>query len=80
MEDLYVTPSHQKQGVGKLLLSNVINYAKETNCNRFEFHVLDWNPARSFYEKMKAINLTAAEGWHYYRLDRQAIESLSFNE
>lgn len=77
MEDLYVRPAHRIQGVGKSLLTNVIKHAKETNCCRCEFHVLDWNPARSFYEKMKAVDLTVAEGWHYYRLDKQAIDSFS---
>lgn len=78
MEDLYVRPAHRTHGIGKLLLTKVINHAKETECNRCEFHVLNWNPARRFYEKMRAVDLTTAEGWHYYRLDREAIDS--FNE
>lgn len=75
MEDLYVRPAHRKSGIGKLLIGNVIKHAQETNCSRCEFHVLDWNPAREFYEKLNAIDLTTTEGWHHYRLNKQAIDS-----
>lgn len=77
LEDLYVKPSYRKQGVGKLLFTAVAKHAKETNCQRFDLHVLDWNPARNFYDKMGGINLTEKEGWHFTRFDRKAIETLA---
>lgn len=80
LEDFYVRPDYRKQRVGKMIFTEVAKHAKETNCKRLELHVLDWNPARTFYDKMGGINLTAAEGWHYCRLDRQAIESITENK
>ncbi|XP_031637655.1 diamine acetyltransferase 2 [Contarinia nasturtii] len=77
LEDFYVKPSYRKQGVGKLIFTEVAKYANDTNCIRLELHVLDWNPARKFYDKMGGINLTAKEGWHYTRFERQAIESIA---
>ncbi|XP_055305609.1 thialysine N-epsilon-acetyltransferase-like [Sitodiplosis mosellana] len=77
LEDLYVRPSYRKQGVGKLLFIEIAKHAKEMNANRLELHVLDWNPARKFYEKLGGSNLTEKEGWHYTRYDRQAIESIA---
>lgn len=79
MEDLYVRPAYRKLGIGKQLLTEVVKFSKQTNCSRCEFHVLDWNPASEFYSKMGAINLTATEGWHYYRLNRQAIDTICEN-
>lgn len=76
MEDLYVKPDYRKQGVGRMLFHAVAKNAKETNCKRLELHVLDWNPAREFYEKLGGQNLTNAEGWHYCRFDEKAIDAL----
>lgn len=75
MEDLYVRPAYRKLGIGKLIVGAVVQHAKKTNCCRCEFHVLDWNPARDFYKRIGAVDLSAAEGWLFYRLDRKAMES-----
>lgn len=69
-------PDYRTHGIGKLIFTAVANYAKETDCIRLELHVLDWNPARFFYDKLGGINLTSLEGWNYYRFDRQAINTL----
>lgn len=74
MEDIYVKPSHRKLGIGKLIFTEVVSHARATNCTRLDFHVLDWNPARQFYEKLNAINLTALEGWQLYRLNNESIQ------
>lgn len=46
----------------------VAKYARDTDCNRFDFHVLDWNPASKFYDDLKAVNMTKSEGWQLYRM------------
>ncbi|XP_041974326.1 thialysine N-epsilon-acetyltransferase-like isoform X2 [Aricia agestis] len=68
LEDLYVRPTERKQGVGDKLFEAVAEEAWGAGCSRLDFHVLEWNPARSFYRRKGALDLTAAEGWCYYRL------------
>lgn len=73
MEDLYVKPSYRGSGVGKQLINEVIKRARDTNCDHLDFHVLDWNPAKKFYEKLNAINFTHEEQWQLYRFNRNHI-------
>jgi len=55
LEDLLVTASHRRKGIGKLLFDEVLQIAKNIGAKRFEWQVLDWNePAINFYKKYKA--------------------------
>ncbi|UKN00889.1 GNAT family N-acetyltransferase [Paracrocinitomix mangrovi] len=55
LEDLLVTESKRRSGIGKLLFDKVLETAKERGAKRFEWQVLDWNePAISFYKKYNA--------------------------
>ncbi|KOB67779.1 Diamine acetyltransferase 2 [Operophtera brumata] len=45
--------------------------------SRLDFHVLEWNPARAFYEARGALNLTQREHWCYYRLAGDALHALA---
>lgn len=66
LEDLFVLPEHRGKGYGKALLEHVIHIAKERNCGRVEWSVLDWNtPAIDFYKKMGA---TAMDEWTVFRI------------
>lgn len=76
MEDLYVKPEYRKNGVGKLLIKEVAKFAKESGCCRMDFHVLDWNPATAFYDRLGATNLTKLEGWQFYRFSKEGIDKL----
>lgn len=76
VEDIYVKPNYRKHGVGKTLFTELAKHAKETNCKRIDLHVLEWNPARHFYEKYGAMNLTGKEQWLFYRFNEQAIDQL----
>ncbi|XP_038208733.1 thialysine N-epsilon-acetyltransferase [Zerene cesonia] len=73
LEDLYVRSSERKRGVGKKLFNAVAKQASSSGCSRLEFHVLEWNDARSFYERKGAVNLTNTEQWCYYRLAGDAL-------
>jgi diamine N-acetyltransferase len=77
LEDIYVRPQYRKNGVGKLLFVNNVKFALEQNCCRFDFHVLNWNPAKTFYEALGATNLTAKEGWEFFRLNKKEMFNLS---
>lgn len=59
-----------------MLFTHVTRFAKETGCSRVDFHVLSWNPAREFYKKVGAIDLTVAEDWHVYRMTSEAMDTL----
>jgi GNAT superfamily N-acetyltransferase len=66
LEDLYVKPEFRSKGIGKVLLQNIIDLAKERNYGRVEWSVLDWNePAIEFYKRIGAIEL---EEWKIFRL------------
>lgn len=66
LEDLYVKPEFRSKGIGKALLLEVIKTAKERDCGRVEWVVLDWNkPAIDFYKGIGAIPL---DEWTIFRL------------
>jgi len=66
LEDLYVRPKFRKNGVGKALLTELIKLAKEKNCGRVEWAVLNWNEnAISFYKSLGAVPM---KEWQIFRL------------
>jgi GNAT superfamily N-acetyltransferase len=73
IEDLYVKESFRGLGIGKALLLECVRIARERNCGRVEWSVLNWNPARRFYEKLGAYPL---QEWIVYRLDQEAMNRL----
>ena len=55
LDDLYVKPEYRGLNIGKALLEKIIEVAKEENCMRMRWQVLDWNnTAIEFYKKMNA--------------------------
>lgn len=75
LEDLYVTPETRGKGFGKALLIRLAEIARDENCGRLEWSVLDWNePAIDFYKKLGAVPM---DEWTVYRLDRDALENLA---
>lgn len=55
LEDIVVTESHRRAGIGKQLFDAVLAVAKEKKVRRLEWQVLDWNePAIQFYKKYGA--------------------------
>ncbi len=75
LEDLYVRPEHRRSGVGRALLFRLARLAKERNCGRLEWSVLDWNePAISFYRNIGA---TPVSGWTVYRVTGAALSALA---
>jgi GNAT superfamily N-acetyltransferase len=77
LEDLYVFPHFRGKGIGKALLVYLARIAKERNCGRFEWAVLDWNePSIAFYKKLGAIPLN---DWTTFRVTGEALDSLARN-
>lgn len=76
LEDIYIRPAYRGNGYGELFFRALAKHAKESRCSRVDFHVLNWNPATKFYRRMGALDLTEAESWHFYRLQKDAIDRL----
>ncbi|HUS86608.1 MAG TPA: GNAT family N-acetyltransferase [Bacteroidales bacterium] len=76
LEDLYVLPEYRKRGVGTALLRRIARLAKERGCGRVEWWVLDWNPARKFYE---SIGAKAMDDWIVYRLKGDELAEVAEN-
>ncbi len=74
IEDLFVREKFRGEGIGKALFLKCVRLAKERNCGRMEWVVLNWNPAREFYEKLGAYPLTE---WVTYRLDEKVLKKLN---
>ncbi len=75
LEDLFVRPAVRGKGYGRALLVRLAELARDRDCGRMEWAVLDWNkPAIQFYLKLGA---RPNEGWSIYRLTREGIERLA---
>lgn len=75
LEDLYVRPAARGRGLGKALLREIARLAKERDCGRLEWAVLDWNePAIAFYEGLGA---ELKREWLLTRVTRERIASMA---
>ncbi|XP_067411964.1 thialysine N-epsilon-acetyltransferase-like [Emydura macquarii macquarii] len=81
LEDLYVMPEFRGKGFGKKLLGKTAEIGLENGCTQLKFAVLDWNRAAiDFYQGRGAVDLTAAEGWHCFRFEGEALERLAWGQ
>ena len=77
LEDVFVEPDCRGKGYGKALLVELAKIAKEKDCGRMEWSVLDWNtPSIEFY---KSLGAKPMDEWTVFRLTEQEIEDLSNN-
>jgi GNAT superfamily N-acetyltransferase len=78
LEDLYVKPHVRGRGYGRALLVRLAQIAKERNCGRFEWAVLDWNePAIGFY---KSLGARPVDEWTIFRVTGDALDALAAND
>jgi GNAT superfamily N-acetyltransferase len=69
LEDIVVREAARRHGVGRRLMARLASIALERGWGRIDFHVLDWNPARGFYQKLgfshheEWLRYGAAKGW-----------------
>lgn len=74
VEDLYVRPAARRLGVGRRLLAACAAIAAARGCARLDLAVLDWNPARDFYDRLGFARMTA---WLPYRLTGEGLRRLA---
>ena len=75
LEDLFVRPEARGRGVGRRLFVELARIARERECGRLEWWVLDWNEsAIGFYRKLGAV---AMDEWTVYRLTGDALARLA---
>ncbi|MEM6514967.1 MAG: GNAT family N-acetyltransferase [Bacteroidota bacterium] len=71
LEDLIVSQKHRGQGIGTLLLDEVVKFGHEQGVKRVSWEVLDWNePAIKFYESKGA---DVKRDWDVVHLSEQGI-------
>ena len=74
LEDLYVCEAARGRGVGRRLIARLARIAVERGWGRIDFQVLDWNPARRFYERL---GLGHVGDWLRYGGDEAALRRLA---
>lgn len=74
LEDLYVERAHRGTGLGRRLLAAVAAQAVARGYTRLDLAVLDWNPARAFYEGLGMVEKTE---WIGYRAEGDALSALA---
>jgi GNAT superfamily N-acetyltransferase len=74
LEDLYVREHARDRGVGRRLMARLAAIAVERGWGRIDFQVLDWNPARGFYDRL---GLKHVGDWLRYGGDEAALRRLA---
>lgn len=77
LEDLIVRDAWRGQGIGSLLLDEVVRLGRDQGLRRIYWEVLEWNrPAIEFYQSRGA---KIMEEWRMVHLDRDGIRDYPFN-
>jgi GNAT superfamily N-acetyltransferase len=78
LEDLFVKPEKRGKGYGRALLVELAKIARDRECGRMEWAVLNWNePAIKFYRSLGAKPM---DEWTVFRLTRDEIAKLAKSE
>jgi GNAT superfamily N-acetyltransferase len=74
LEDIFVSEWARGLGVGRRLMTRLAAITVERGWGRLDFSVLDWNPARGFYER---IGTRPVDEWVRYRAEGEALHRLA---
>ena len=72
--DLYVEPTHRKKGIGKKLLEQAYDFAKEDGANFISLNTADGNlTAQKLYKDFGFIEQETSPGFLYYKIDFKEV-------
>lgn len=74
LEDLFVGERARGRGVGRRLMARLAAITVERGWGRIDFQVLDWNPARDFYQRL---GMTRLGEWQRYGADVATLRRLA---
>ena len=74
IEDIWVVPEERRGGVARALMAALARECVTKDFKRIDLNVLDWNPARGFYERM---GFRWIRNWLPYRLSGEALTKLA---
>ncbi len=74
IEDIWVVPEERRGGVARALMAALALECAAKGYRRIDLNVLDWNPARGFYER---IGFKWIRSWLPYRLSGEALAALA---
>jgi GNAT superfamily N-acetyltransferase len=74
IEDIWVVPAERRSGVARALIVALAKECRAKGYRRIDLNVLDWNPARGFYER---IGFRWIRNWLPYRLSGEALDALA---
>ena len=74
IEDIWVVPEQRRGGVARALMVALAKECIARGYKRIDLNVLDWNPARGFYEN---IGFRWIKNWLPYRLSGKVLEKLA---
>ena len=67
-------PEARRGGVARALMRALAQECRANGWRRIDLNVLDWNPARGFYERL---GFRWIRTWLPYRLDGAALDKLA---
>ena len=74
IEDIWVVPGERRGGVARALMAALAGECAAKGFKRIDLNVLDWNPARGFYERL---GFRWIRNWLPYRLSGDALAALA---
>jgi GNAT superfamily N-acetyltransferase len=74
IEDIWVVSEERRGGVARALIQALAQECLVKGFRRIDLNVLDWNPARGFYERL---GFQWIRRWLPYRLSGVALEKLA---
>jgi GNAT superfamily N-acetyltransferase len=75
LEDIFVLEEYMGRGIGTWMLVELAKIARDRDCGRMEWSVLDWNePSIRFYLSLGAKPM---DEWTVYRLTEPEIRKLA---
>jgi GNAT superfamily N-acetyltransferase len=74
IEDIWVEPEARRGGVARALIAALARDCTINGFKRIDLHVLYWNHARGFYERLGFVQMKA---WLPYRMSGEALTALA---